>query len=110
MKTFVTIALFFTCFLTATSVAAQEGSVAVVPTTTTQGSLESTVEVVADAQMSDWFSGQVAPSQTASGKVSTTRSLVPSKKEMYLQSGCSNSTLLIRSILKKADAYLNGMA
>ncbi|MDY0089239.1 MAG: hypothetical protein RBR78_02625 [Flavobacteriaceae bacterium] len=35
------------------------------------------------------------------------QSAVISKKEQYLQSGLSNKTLLIRSIMKKADSYTN---
>ena len=109
MKTIVTIALLFTCFFTVSTVSAQEGTV----TTTTAVStstLETPAAVVAEAQMSDWFSGQVAPTQEASSNDTQKRSLVPNKKEMYLQSGLSNRTLLIRSLLKKADSYMNGLA
>jgi hypothetical protein len=35
------------------------------------------------------------------------RSALISKKEQYLKSGFSTKTILIRSILKKADGYVN---
>lgn len=110
MKTIYTIALIFTCFFTVTTVTAQEATVTTATTVSTTSSLETTAVVVAEADMSDWFSGQVAPSQAASSNSTQIRSLVPNKKEMYLQSGLSNRTLLIRSLLKKADAYMNGVA
>jgi len=110
MKSIIIFALIFTSLLIVTSATAQEEKVLVTITVISNHSYEITETILVEAQMSDWFSGQVAPSQEASFNVSQKRSLVPNKKEMYLQSGFSNRTLLIRSLLKKADSYLNGMA
>lgn len=110
MKSIVILALILTTLLTVTSATAQEEKVPVAITVISNYCPETSETVIVEAQMSDWFSGQVVPSQEASLNISQKRSLVPNKKEMYLQSGLSNRTLLIRSLLKKADSYLNGMA
>lgn len=69
---------------------------------------ESTVEM-SSIEISNWFSGAKQEINVTSAKESTTinRSALVSKKEQYLKSGMSNKTLLIRSIMKKADSYVN---
>ncbi|MFN3756027.1 MAG: hypothetical protein ACK4RM_03655 [Flavobacterium sp.] len=55
---------------------------------------------------SQWFTGVKQNIETSISKKdsqNSTNSLL-SKKEMYLQSGLTNKTLLIRSLLKKADS------
>jgi hypothetical protein len=70
--------------------------------------VETPAAAVASVEMASWFVGTLnAASSSATGAVKATRSLVPSKKEQYLQSGMSNKTLLIRSILRKADGFVN---
>lgn len=60
-------------------------------------------------EISNWFAGAKQNSTVTNAKESTTvnRTTLMSKKEQYLKSGMSNKTLLIRSIMKKADSYIN---
>ncbi|WP_333695477.1 hypothetical protein [Flavobacterium sp.] len=69
--------------------------------------VETPAAAVASVEMASWFVGTLNAASSATGAVKATRSLVPSKKEQYLQSGMSNKTLLIRSILRKADGFVN---
>jgi len=59
------------------------------------------------AFQTNWFTGS---NQEIQNKTNNTTSVLTSKKEMYLQSGLSNKTLLIRSLLKKADSNINATA
>lgn len=70
---------------------------------------ESTVEM-SSIEISNWFSGAKQESKVSAVKEESTtinRSALVSKKEQYLKSGMSNKTLLIRSIMKKANSYVN---
>ncbi len=70
--------------------------------------VETPAAAVVSVEMASWFVGTLSTaSSSATGAVKANRSLVPSKKEQYLQSGMSNKTLLIRSILRKADGFVN---
>lgn len=59
------------------------------------------------AFQTNWFTGT---NQEIENKINNTTSVLISKKEMYLVSGLSNKTLLIRSLLKKADSNVNATA
>ncbi len=67
-----------------------------------------TVEM-SSIEISNWFAGAKQETNVTSVKESTTinRSSLISKKEQYLKSGFSTKTILIRSIMKKADGYVN---
>jgi hypothetical protein len=67
-----------------------------------------TVEM-SSVEISNWFAGAKQETNVTSVKESTTinRSSLISKKEQYLKSGFSTKTILIRSIMKKADGYVN---
>ena len=70
---------------------------------------ESTIEL-SSIEISNWFSGAKQESKFSAAKEESTtinRSALLSKKEQYLKSGMSSKTLLIRSIMKKANSYVN---
>ena len=70
---------------------------------------ENTVEM-SSIEISNWFSGAKQETKVSSAKEESTtinRSSLVSKKEQYLKSGMSTKTILIRSIMKKADGYVN---
>lgn len=70
---------------------------------------ENTVEM-SSIEISNWFSGAKQESNVTTTKEESTtinRSALISKKEQYLKSGMSTKTILIRSILKKANSYVN---
>jgi hypothetical protein len=70
---------------------------------------ESTVEM-SSIEISNWFSGAKQETKVSTAKEESTtinRSALVSKKEQYLKSGMSTKTILIRSIMKKADSYVN---
>ncbi|HRE78343.1 MAG TPA: hypothetical protein PLL09_11020 [Flavobacterium sp.] len=70
---------------------------------------ENTVET-SSIEISNWFTGAKQESNVTTTKEESTtinRSALISKKEQYLKSGMSNKTLLIRSIMKKANSYVN---
>jgi hypothetical protein len=70
---------------------------------------ENTVEM-SSIEISNWFSGAKQESNVKTTKEESTtinRSALISKKEQYLKSGMSTKTILIRSILKKANSYVN---
>lgn len=70
---------------------------------------ENTVET-SSIEISNWFSGAKQETKVSTAKEESTtinRSSLVSKKEQYLKSGMSNKTLLIRSIMKKANSYVN---
>ncbi|MDP2161372.1 MAG: hypothetical protein Q8K02_12865 [Flavobacterium sp.] len=68
--------------------------------------LQTSNETVTGLELTSWFSGAAVSIKGVS--IQTVK--LPSKKEQYLQSGFSTKTLLIRSLLKKADSHFNGMA
>lgn len=65
-------------------------------------------ESVSSAELSNWFIGAKKEVNLTKSNESTTqnRSAIVSKKEQYLKSGFSKKTILIRSILKKANSYI----
>lgn len=64
---------------------------------------------ISNIESSSWFIGakQQTNQSLSENEGNKGKSALISKKEQYLQSGLSNKTLLIRSILKKADSYTN---
>lgn len=64
---------------------------------------------MASAEISNWFIGAKQEVNVNVVNESTTinRASLISKKEQYLKSGFSTKTILIRSIMKKADGYSN---
>ncbi len=64
---------------------------------------------MASAEIQNWFTGVKQEANVTSTTESTTinRSSLISKKEQYLKSGFSNKTILIRSIMRKVDAFVN---
>lgn len=71
--------------------------------------IKNSEENVSSAEISNWFIGAKQEVNLTKSNESTTqnRSALISKKEQYLKSGFSTKTILIRSILKKADGYVN---
>lgn len=70
---------------------------------------ENTVEM-SSIEISNWFTGAKQETNVSSTKEESTtinRSALISKKEQYLKSGMSTKTILIRSIMKKADSFVN---
>jgi hypothetical protein len=70
---------------------------------------ENAVEM-SSIEISNWFSGAKQETKVSTAKEESTtinRSSLVSKKEQYLKSGMSTKTILIRSIMKKADSYVN---
>lgn len=74
-----------------------------------QEMVQTNSDEMASAELSNWFVGAKQDVKVNSVNESTTinRASLASKKEQYLNSGFSNKTILIRSIMKKADAYIN---
>jgi hypothetical protein len=74
-----------------------------------QEMLEINSDEMASAEIANWFTGVKQEANVTNATESTTinRSSVSSKKEQYLKSGFSNKTILIRSIMKKVDGYVN---
>lgn len=66
-------------------------------------------ETVSFAEISNWFIGSKQEINLSKSNESTSqnRSALASKKEQYLKCGFSTKSILIRSILKKADGYVN---
>ena len=67
-----------------------------------------TVEM-SSIEISNWFAGAKQETNVTSVKESTTinRSSFILKKQQYLKSGFSIKTILIRSIMRKVNAYVN---
>lgn len=74
-----------------------------------QEMIQSNAVEMSSIEISNWFAGAKQETKVTSVKESTTinRSSLISKKEQYLKSGFSTKTILIRSIMKKADGYVN---
>lgn len=74
--------------------------------------VEMAISYASSAMTVQWFTGvkQTLEVSNTSKETQTGRSALQSKKEMYLQSGMSNKTLLIRSLLKKADCNFRAIA
>lgn len=64
---------------------------------------------IRNIEFSNWFTGSTQKNiqPIFESENNNKKSALISKKEQYLQLGLSNKTLLIRSILKKADSYAN---
>lgn len=113
MKT-LTNRFFLTVLLVAFSTVAfaQTNSNELVSEAQAQELLEINSEEMASAEVTNWFVGTKQETNVTSVKESTTinRASLISKKEQYLKSGFSNKTILIRSIMKKVDGYVNATA
>jgi len=81
----------------------------IVSETQAQELLQVNSDEMASTQIENWFTGvkQEANGTTVTESTTINRSSLISKKEQYLKSGFSNKTILIRSIMKKADGYVN---
>jgi hypothetical protein len=74
--------------------------------------VEMAISYASSAMTSQWFTGvkQTLEFTNILKETQTGSSALQSKKEMYLQSGMSNKTLLIRSLLKRADNNVRAIA
>lgn len=108
MKNFKTIIFFFTFLVTVTAVGQNNQEVV----STEDNKVEKSIEMISGnndvaSLQTNWFTGA---KQEVEVQEKNTSSLLVSKKDMYLQSGFSNKTLLIRTLLKKADSAINATA
>lgn len=99
----------FTVNLSAQEVAVQETSAITVEVIV---KVETAVSYASSAMTTQWFAGvkQTLEVSSSNRESQSGSSALQSKKEMYLQSGMSNKTLLIRSLLKRADSNTRATA
>ncbi|MEZ4839072.1 hypothetical protein [Flavobacterium sp.] len=108
-KFFITLSLVI--FSAITEVAAQTTAVnEIVSEENAQTMIQEANVEMSSIEISNWFSGAKQDTKVSPNKEESTtinRSALVSKKEQYLKSGMSTKTILIRSIMKKADSYVN---
>ena len=105
----VILVLMFSANLTAQEITTQENTVSsnevIIKT-------EAAVSDASSTMTTQWFTGvkQTLEVSNPTKEIQTGNSALQSKKEMYLHSGMSNKTLLIRSLLKRADSHSRAIA
>jgi len=105
------ITLLFVLFSAITEVAAQTTvATELVSEEQAQAMIQENTVETSSIEIANWFSGAKQETKVSAAKEESTtlnRSALVSKKEQYLKSGMSTKTILIRSIMKKADSYVN---